>query len=65
MSDLKRQLAEMKSNADINAGQQTEIPGELLGCRFNAGLFAVEWARTRKVLEDAELSMTIVKFAGE
>lgn len=65
MADLRRQLAEMKSNADNNAGQQTDLPGELWGCRFNAGLFAVEWERTRKVLEDAELSMTIVKLSGE
>ena len=62
VADLKRQLAEMEDKA---GDQKANLPGELWGCRFNAGLFAVEWERTRKVLEDAELRMTIVKLAGE
>jgi ADP-ribose 1''-phosphate phosphatase len=63
--DLKRQLEDMKSNPVSETDQQDDLLGELWGCRFNAGLFAVEWERTRKVLEDAELPMTIVKLAGE
>ncbi|KAK2762278.1 ADP-ribose 1''-phosphate phosphatase [Arachnomyces sp. PD_36] len=64
VADLKRQLEEMKGSTTEGA-QQVDLPGELWGCRFNAGLFAVEWGRTKKVLEDAELPMTIVKLAGE
>lgn len=65
VADLRRQIAEIKSNVRADADPQTALPGELWGCRFNAGLFAVEWEKTRTVLEDAELSMTIVKLAGE
>lgn len=65
MTDLKNQLAEMREKAADKEDEQIDIPGDLWGCKFNAGLFAVEWGRTKKVLEDAELPMTIVKFAGE
>ncbi|KAG5300434.1 ADP-ribose 1''-phosphate phosphatase [Histoplasma ohiense] len=39
--------------------------GELWGCRLNAGLFGVPWERTKAVLEEAGLAVTIVRPLGE
>jgi ADP-ribose 1''-phosphate phosphatase len=57
--DLKEQLLERqhegeKDEADTKAKRlgSKELPGELWSCRFNSGLFAVDWADTRKVLEE-------------
>lgn len=35
-------------------------PGKLYCCRFNSGLLGVPWERTRKLLEDSGLDMTVV-----
>ncbi|KLJ07118.1 hypothetical protein EMPG_17388 [Blastomyces silverae] len=77
MADLKRQIAAAAAAAVPSAAITTattttavgddgvEQPGELWGCRFNAGLFGVPWERTREVLEEAGLAMTIVRPLGE
>jgi ADP-ribose 1''-phosphate phosphatase len=59
--DLKEQLLKLenkseegdddespKTRTSVHAGK----PGELWSCKFNNGLFAVDWADTRKVLEE-------------
>ncbi|EEQ89638.2 ADP-ribose 1''-phosphate phosphatase [Blastomyces dermatitidis] len=74
MADLKRQVAAAAapsttitttSTAVAVGDDEVEQPGELWGCRFNAGLFGVPWERTREVLEEAGLAMTIVRPLGE
>lgn len=62
LADLKRQIA---ASATGPTAGEVEQPGELWGCRFNAGLFGVPWERTREVLEEAGLVMTIVRPVGE
>ncbi|OAX78183.1 hypothetical protein ACJ72_07514 [Emergomyces africanus] len=69
LADLKRQIAAdgaatYKSATAPTVDQaeaKVEHPGELWGCRFNAGLFGVPWEGTRKALEEAGLAMTIVR----
>ncbi|KAL5365510.1 hypothetical protein BJX96DRAFT_13876 [Aspergillus floccosus] len=39
--------------------------GELWSCRFNSGLFKVEWELSRKILEDFDLKVTVVHPEGE
>ncbi|KKZ61578.1 ADP-ribose 1''-phosphate phosphatase [[Emmonsia] crescens] len=62
LADLKRQIA---ASATGPTAGEVEQPGELWGCRFNAGLFGVPWERTREVLEEAGLVMTIIRPVGE
>lgn len=38
---------------------------ELWSCRFNSGLFNVDWSRSRRVLEEAGLEVTVVRPPGE
>lgn len=35
--------------------------GELWSCRFNSGLFNVEWELSRKVLKNSGLDFTVVR----
>jgi ADP-ribose 1''-phosphate phosphatase len=59
--DLRQQLAKLgvseekvTEGADLKGERAVEqnVLGELWSCKFNSGLFAVEWADTRKVLEE-------------
>lgn len=54
---MKRQLQEL-ARKHLETG--AAMPSELYACRFNSGLFAVPWAKTRKLVEDAGLKMTVV-----
>ncbi|PGG98200.1 hypothetical protein AJ80_09578 [Polytolypa hystricis UAMH7299] len=60
VEDFKRQLGQFKESAE-GEDKGSERPGELWGCRFNAGLFGVPWEKTKGVLEEAGLEMTIVR----
>lgn len=57
LSDLKQQLHEMESLS--NDTQDNKIK-HLFACRFNSGLFKVPWGRTRSVIEEVGIGMTIV-----
>ncbi len=61
--DLKEQIFKFESKEEEEeeekevstlriAKAEGEMPGELWSCKFNSGLFAVDWADTRKVLEE-------------
>lgn len=50
LRDLQTQLLKIEHAAE---GKEDEtIPGELWSCRINSGLFAVQWADTRQVMEE-------------
>ncbi|EAW07198.1 putative phosphatase [Aspergillus clavatus NRRL 1] len=53
--DMRRQIAELHAEEGLGG-----FSGELWSCRFNSGLFGVDWALSRKVLEDAGLEVTVV-----
>lgn len=58
---MKRQLEEIQADRSSQVGSI----GELWSCRFNSGLFAVPWERSRRVLEEAGLEVTVVRPHGE
>lgn len=58
VEDLRRQVEEVRNDG------KKEAPEELWGCRFNAGLFGVEWERTKKVLEEVGLEVTVITPEG-
>ncbi|KAF4279325.1 hypothetical protein CNMCM8689_002370 [Aspergillus fumigatus] len=60
VADMTRQLAELQTDQS----SREESVGELWSCRFNAGLFGVPWERSRRVLEDAGLEVTVVRPHG-
>jgi hypothetical protein len=73
---MKRQLMELQDHEEGLGGNGThdtvEIsenpigkPGELWSCKFNSGLFGVDWKLSRKVLEDASLNVTVVGLKEE
>ncbi|PLN86633.1 putative ADP-ribose 1''-phosphate phosphatase [Aspergillus taichungensis] len=60
VADMKGQLERLRSQPE------NDVPlGELRSCRFNAGLFGVEWKLSREVLEEAGLEVTVVRPEGE
>lgn len=59
--DLKEQILKLENEENEEDGQVSskgrtsggeDKPGELWCCKFNSGLFAVEWTDTREVLEE-------------
>ncbi|GIK04924.1 ADP-ribose 1'-phosphate phosphatase [Aspergillus viridinutans] len=60
VADMKRQLAELRAD---HSSQEGSV-GELWSCQFNSGLFRVPWARSRRVLEEAGLEVTVVRPHG-
>ena len=70
IADMKEQLARLAVRT-TDEGEQDggssgmSAPGELWSCRFNSGLFRVEWSRSRRVLEEAGLEVTVVRPVGE
>ncbi|KAL4893663.1 hypothetical protein BDV59DRAFT_207486 [Aspergillus ambiguus] len=54
LENTRLALADMKRQID-------ELGIELWSCRFNSGLFKVEWQLSRKVLEDFDLQVTVVR----
>ncbi|KAJ5682946.1 hypothetical protein N7462_006111 [Penicillium macrosclerotiorum] len=61
LKNLKMQL----QNPEHQHGLQGAAPGKLYSCRFNSGLFAVPWEKTRGIVEEVGLSMTVVCPPGE
>lgn len=60
VADAQRQLERLRSQPD------NDVPlGELRSCRFNSGLFGVEWKLSREVLEERGLDVTVVRPEGE
>lgn len=70
IADMKEQLARLAVRT-TDEGEQDggssgmSAPGELWCCRFNSGLFRVEWSRSRRVIEEAGLEVTVVRPVGE
>ncbi|KAL4934542.1 uncharacterized protein BDV17DRAFT_286238 [Aspergillus undulatus] len=62
VANLEEQLAVQRSKE-----LESEDIGitELRSCRLNSGLFGVEWACTKKILEDSSLTITVVRPPGE
>ncbi|KAH8433539.1 ADP-ribose 1''-phosphate phosphatase [Aspergillus melleus] len=58
--DMKRQLEELR----IDESVEVPISG-LWSCRFNSGLFRVDWSLSRKILENAGLDVVVVRPEGE
>ena len=68
IAEMKEQLARLAvRNTDEGEenGSGMSAPRELWSCRFNSGLFRVEWSRSRRVLEEAGLEVTVVRPVGE
>lgn len=63
VEDMKRQLEELQDSAEDNGSE--DKPGELWSCRFNSGLFAVDWKDSRKILEESGLKVTVIRPPGE
>jgi ADP-ribose 1''-phosphate phosphatase len=65
LEDLKTQLEILARDDRGSPGKQGNQdietkPAELWACRINAGLFGVEWERTKRVLADVGLEVTVV-----
>jgi ADP-ribose 1''-phosphate phosphatase len=54
LESTRRSLIDLREQLSKLADENKKEVGELWSCKFNSGLFAVEWADTRRVLE-AEL----------
>ncbi|KAL4809305.1 hypothetical protein BDV18DRAFT_131747 [Aspergillus unguis] len=54
IENMKDQLKEMQERGEAS-------PAELRACRFNSGLFGVDWALTKEILERSELEATVVR----
>lgn len=67
IDDMERQLLILRDSGnargidDTNGSGDPTIPGELWSCRFNSGLFGVDWSLSKQILEDAGLDVTVVK----
>lgn len=58
---MKEQLSQLA--VDTGTGTETgtmQQPCVLWSCQFNSGLFHVDWARSREVLEKSALDVTVV-----
>ncbi|KAL2822382.1 hypothetical protein BDW59DRAFT_173891 [Aspergillus cavernicola] len=62
IADMKRQIDELQSR---EFGPEYTAITELRSCRFNSGLFGVDWALTREILEESGLEVTVVRPPGE
>ncbi|KKK18341.1 hypothetical protein P175DRAFT_0499367 [Aspergillus ochraceoroseus IBT 24754] len=62
VADMKKQLQELSESP---AGEYDIAVDGLWSCRFNAGLFGVDWSLSRQVLEDSGLEVTVVRPPGE
>ncbi|PYH75009.1 MIF domain protein [Aspergillus vadensis CBS 113365] len=57
-------IADMKRQIDHIEDQEGSLL-ELWSCRFNSGLFGVQWARSREILEKSGLDVTVVTPADD
>ncbi|KAL4994574.1 hypothetical protein BDV10DRAFT_197437 [Aspergillus recurvatus] len=62
IADLKRQLDRLKEK---ESGPDDVNLTALRACRFNSGLFGVDWALTRRILGDSGLEIVVVRPPGE
>lgn len=65
---MKEQLARLGESDGMNKKKDEDemsAPNGLWSCRFNSGLFRVEWSQSRRVLEGAGLAVTVVSPPGE
>lgn len=68
---MKEKLAGLEGSGEVAVtqdGKRKEAilpPCTLWSCRFNSGLFRVEWSRSRRVLEEAGVEVTVVRPPGE
>lgn len=60
--DLKEKLNLLQSR---ESGPEYTGILELRGCRFNSGLFGVDWGYTRELLDKSGLEVTVVRPPGE
>ncbi|KAE8144424.1 hypothetical protein BDV25DRAFT_171552 [Aspergillus avenaceus] len=60
VADMVKQLDELRTEES-----QTMAISELWSCRFNSGLFAVNWEHSRRVLEKSGLCVTVVRPVDE
>ncbi|KAL4915502.1 hypothetical protein BDW62DRAFT_212637 [Aspergillus aurantiobrunneus] len=58
IADLKKQLDVLQSR---EFGPEYTGITELRACRFNAGLFGVEWSLTKEILENSGLEVTVLR----
>ncbi|KAJ9287414.1 hypothetical protein DTO021C3_5105 [Paecilomyces variotii] len=64
IEDMKRQLVALQDSGEARGIDGTDIamiPGELWSCRFNSGLFGVDWRLSKQILMDADLDVTVVR----
>ena len=50
VADMQRQLDQLEDGVS-----------ELWSCQFNSGLFGVEWARSKEIVERSGLKFTVVR----
>ncbi|KAF3481092.1 uncharacterized protein GIQ15_03851 [Arthroderma uncinatum] len=60
MADLKRQISEEAAGLEADKPNGLLKDAELWSCRINAGLFGVEWERSKSVLADSMLDIKVV-----
>ncbi|KAL5049624.1 hypothetical protein BDW71DRAFT_175133 [Aspergillus fruticulosus] len=58
IADLKKQLAGLKEKG---SGPDDANITDLRACRFNSGLFGVDWALTKRILGDSGLEIVVVR----
>jgi ADP-ribose 1''-phosphate phosphatase len=51
LENTKKSLVDLREQLCRLANENKQEVGELWSCKFNSGLFAVEWADTREMLE--------------
>jgi ADP-ribose 1''-phosphate phosphatase len=57
---LSGQVAELKNSKGEEKGSE-EPPGDLWGCRFNSGKFGVPWEKSKSIVEEMNMRMTVVE----
>lgn len=58
VADMKEQLARLEhTDAMLD---RASPPCVLWSCQFNSGLFRVDWARSKEILQRATLEVTVV-----
>ena len=61
----KRALADFLRQAEEASRSNQAFGNEIWAVRINSGKFGVDWVDTKKVLEDLNIGMTIVKVRDE
>ncbi|KAL4788556.1 hypothetical protein BJX76DRAFT_344704 [Aspergillus varians] len=65
LQNTKLAIADMKKQLEKPFGPEYSAIVELRACRFNSGLFGVDWALTREILDESGLEVTVVRPPGE